>query len=199
MTIPTPEAQVEFLGNLQRLLAEGSFVATYKHALLLALADLCVERGDDTGNPLVIPMPAIAEKIVSYYWRQSRPYPADMGTDALLRQNTGKQASIVTLVARALEAVAGYEDPRDSGCLTGLRRMPSSPSTAAMVVGPGELRGGAVAAESFVGTGRSCQTPSRAPGFQGRSATSSTASRRRRPSSTASRVSPSRSAIRARE
>ena len=38
--------------------------------------------------------------------------------------------------------VAGYEDPRDSGCLTGLRRMPSSPSTAAIVVGPGELRDG---------------------------------------------------------
>ena len=43
MTPPTADEQVAFLANLQRLLAEGSFVATYKHALLLALADLSVE------------------------------------------------------------------------------------------------------------------------------------------------------------
>lgn len=38
MTTPTPEKQVAFLANLQRLLGEGSFVATYKLALLLALS-----------------------------------------------------------------------------------------------------------------------------------------------------------------
>lgn len=104
--MPTPEQQVEFLGNLQRLLAEGSFVATYKHALLLALADFCVERGDDTGCAFVVPVPALAEKIVTYYWRQARPYPANPGTEAL-KQNTGRQASIVRLVAAELEANAG--------------------------------------------------------------------------------------------
>lgn len=30
----SPEAQVEFLGNLQRILNEGPFVATYKYALI---------------------------------------------------------------------------------------------------------------------------------------------------------------------
>ena len=38
--IPTPEDQVQFLRNMQRLLAEGLFVASYKFALVHALADL---------------------------------------------------------------------------------------------------------------------------------------------------------------
>jgi hypothetical protein len=40
--IPTPEEQVQFLRNIQRLLAEGPFVASYKFALVHALADLAV-------------------------------------------------------------------------------------------------------------------------------------------------------------
>lgn len=71
MTAPTPEEQVAFLANLQRILGEGSFVATYKHALLLALADLSVELGNDSGAALVIPLTAIAEKFIAYYWRPS--------------------------------------------------------------------------------------------------------------------------------
>ena len=45
--VPSAEAQVRFLRDLQRILDEGSFVATYKFALIHALADLAVERGDD--------------------------------------------------------------------------------------------------------------------------------------------------------
>jgi hypothetical protein len=41
---PTPEFQVQFLQNLQRLLSEGLFTATYKYARHLALADIAVER-----------------------------------------------------------------------------------------------------------------------------------------------------------
>jgi hypothetical protein len=40
---PTPEAQVHFLRNLQRLLAEGLFVASYKFALIHSIADICSE------------------------------------------------------------------------------------------------------------------------------------------------------------
>ncbi|MCU8029521.1 hypothetical protein L5M51_07085 [Shewanella sp. SM73] len=36
--------QVEFISYLQRLLVEGDFVATYKFALLHAIADICIER-----------------------------------------------------------------------------------------------------------------------------------------------------------
>ena len=52
MSPPDPTAQVEFLTKLQQLLAEGQFTASYKFALLLALADLSVELGDDSGEPL---------------------------------------------------------------------------------------------------------------------------------------------------
>lgn len=63
---PRPEAQVKFLMNLQRLLNEGQFVATYKFALLLALADICVEAGDDSGEPLKIETRSIADRFIRY-------------------------------------------------------------------------------------------------------------------------------------
>ena len=37
-------AQLDFLTKLQRILNEGLFVASYKYALLLALAELSVEK-----------------------------------------------------------------------------------------------------------------------------------------------------------
>ena len=47
---PSPEAQLQFLSKLQRLFAEGDFTATYKFALLMALADLAIELGADDGH-----------------------------------------------------------------------------------------------------------------------------------------------------
>jgi hypothetical protein len=41
-TTPNPDEQVLFLRSIQRLLAEGLFVASYKFALVHALADLAV-------------------------------------------------------------------------------------------------------------------------------------------------------------
>jgi hypothetical protein len=66
--------QIELLLKLQQLLAEGSFTASYKFALVQALIDIAVERGDDTDAVLRIPVADIAEKFVSYYWRQVLPY-----------------------------------------------------------------------------------------------------------------------------
>lgn len=68
--LPTPEEQVQFLRNIQRLLAEGSFVASYKFALLQALADLAVLKGEDSGAPLDLYTKDIAAKFVELYWRQ---------------------------------------------------------------------------------------------------------------------------------
>src|SRR5690349_14055474 len=45
MPQPLPEEQVRFLLNVQRLLSEGTFTASYKFAMLLAIADLAVEMG----------------------------------------------------------------------------------------------------------------------------------------------------------
>jgi hypothetical protein len=76
MPPPTPDEQIQFLANLQRLLGEGQFVASYKFALLLSLADLSVEKGDDSGSALTLTTDEIGEKFVHYYWRQAVPYPA---------------------------------------------------------------------------------------------------------------------------
>ena len=91
---PSPEDQVQFLLKIQRLLGEGLFSATYKYALLMALADLSVEIGDDSGSALEIDAEKIAEKFIEYYWRQTLPF---LGSE-VLRQNAGKPPVVVTLL-----------------------------------------------------------------------------------------------------
>jgi len=96
---PTPEEQVQFLRNIQRLLAEGLFVASYKFALLHALADLAVLKGDDTGAPLDLDTGDIATRFVELYWRQCRPFQvAGQDTGLVLQQNTGRQAKIISQI-----------------------------------------------------------------------------------------------------
>ena len=97
---PTPDEQIRFLVNFQRLLDEGLFVASYKFALLLALADISIELGDDSGAVLLVSTSTIAKKFIQYYWRQAVPYPvADQSR--ILQQNTGKQAAIVNTIRDA--------------------------------------------------------------------------------------------------
>ena len=103
---PPAESQVAFLQNIQRLLVEGSFTASYKFALLQALADLAVERGDDTDARLTLSTREISEAIIRLYWRQAMPYPGVTG-DEVLRQNTKGQAEIVTKLLRARDAAEG--------------------------------------------------------------------------------------------
>lgn len=101
-TPPTAEEQVRFLTNIQRLLAEGEFVASYKFALLLSLADLSVERGDESGAGLALTVAEISAKFIQYYWRQSVPYQPRAGGSAaplILQQNTGRQAVVVQLLS----------------------------------------------------------------------------------------------------
>jgi len=103
VTAPTADQQLKFLASLQRLLAEGQFVATYKYALLLALADIAVQFGDDSGEAFAIPTRQIAEKFIQYYWRQVVPFVPriDPMSGQVLRQNTGKQAAIIGHVIQA--------------------------------------------------------------------------------------------------
>ena len=104
MSHPSSEQEVEFLVNLQRLLTEGQFVATYKFALLLALADIAVEEGADDLATLAVTTRRLAEKFIIYYWRQATPYAPtgqQVARVGVLRQNTGKQAGILTLVEQA--------------------------------------------------------------------------------------------------
>ncbi|MDE2764454.1 MAG: hypothetical protein OXQ94_10155 [Gemmatimonadota bacterium] len=95
---PTAEEQLAFLRSLQRLLDEGSFVASYKFALLHAIADLCLVKGDDSGAALELSTSEIAEQFVRLYWPQVIPYPAG-DHPRILSQNTGRQAAVVRELA----------------------------------------------------------------------------------------------------
>jgi hypothetical protein len=66
--LPTSDDQIRFLVQIQRLLDEGQFVATYKFALLQSLADIAIEQGDDSEASLAVSTDAIAEKFIRYYW-----------------------------------------------------------------------------------------------------------------------------------
>jgi hypothetical protein len=107
-SVPTPEEQVKFLRNVQRLLAEGLFTASYKFALVHALADLAVLKGDDSGAPLLVETKEIAVKFVELYWRQARRLPVGgESTGLILQQNTGRQAAILSQIAKAHQTCGG--------------------------------------------------------------------------------------------
>ncbi len=93
-----------FLRKLQRLLAEGDFVATYKFALLNALADLSLERAPAADGSLRVPVSAIAKKFIEYYWPQARPYRARDGAALVLAQNSGRQAAVINALVAAQAA-----------------------------------------------------------------------------------------------
>ena len=90
-----PEFQLAFLSKLQRLFAEGDFTATYKFALLIALADLSVELGRDDNEPLKLHYRSIGLKFIQLYWQQAAPFT---GGDVLV-QNLGTQAAVVSTIA----------------------------------------------------------------------------------------------------
>ena len=106
---PSPEDQIRFIANIERILSEGSFVATYKYALLVALVELAIERGDDSNRQLALPIHDIADKFAELYWRQAAPYEADGGSGPglVLHQNQGKQASAISRLARLRNELKG--------------------------------------------------------------------------------------------
>ncbi len=115
---PTAEEQVTFLGKVERLLSEGQFVATYKFALLLAIANLAVKLGRDDGSELDLPIRAIAQEFIELYWRQAAPYGNSVadGVYNILQQNTGRQAAIISIVASLRQA---------HGTISSTQRVPS--------------------------------------------------------------------------
>ena len=106
---PSPEDQVRFIANIERILSEGSFVATYKYALLVALVELAIERGDDSNRELALPIHDIADKFAELYWRQAAPYEADgvSGRGRVLHQNLGDQASAISLLVGLRDDLKG--------------------------------------------------------------------------------------------
>ena len=96
--IPSADAQLQFLSKLQRLFAEGEFTATYKFALLIAIADLAVELGHDDDRPLALAHRALAAKFIELYWQQTAPYAAQHAEPRVLIQNKGTQAAVVNAI-----------------------------------------------------------------------------------------------------
>jgi len=103
---PSPREQIAFLRSFQRLLDEGNFTATYKFALLHAIADLCVHRGDDSGAPLDLATSEIASHFVRLYWPQVIPFVTSE-EEEILSQNTGRPATVVRKVREAHERYDG--------------------------------------------------------------------------------------------
>lgn len=96
-TIPTSAEQLAFLKNIQRLFEEGDFTATYKYALLMALIEIAVEQGDDSGAALTISRCSLGEKFAEYYWPQTLPFKTGQPgvQPGILSQNLGGQAAVV--------------------------------------------------------------------------------------------------------
>ena len=107
-TPPTSVEQVLFLRNIQRLFVEGQFVASYKFALLHAIADLCVLKGDDSGAALELEVKDIGEKFIELYWQQCRPFQIGaQSTGIVLQQNTGRQAAVISKVIETQNEFGG--------------------------------------------------------------------------------------------
>ena len=108
MRPPDPEQQIQFLVNVRRLLSDGSFVATYKFALLLSLAELAVEGVDESTESLSLGARDVAEKFIGFYWRQVLPWVhGPLGVTGRLHQATSESAAILNLVAAAHQRYSG--------------------------------------------------------------------------------------------
>ena len=108
--VPSDADQLVFLARVQKILDEGQFVATYKFALLVAVIEIAIERGDDSGYPLDIKLDWLAEKFIELYWGHAREF---CGT--VLFQNNGANIAVINHVG-ALQ--------RETSVLSKARRTP---------------------------------------------------------------------------
>lgn len=92
--------QLDFIAYIQRMLAEGDFSATYKFALLHAIADVCVEHPlQQPDSELVITLDELVDKLIMLYWHHAVPFAADSNGDAaLLKQNAGRQSKVISVL-----------------------------------------------------------------------------------------------------
>ena len=100
---PSAEFQLEFLKKVEVLLAQGRFTSTYKFALLIALTNIAVERGDDTSDELKVGLDEIARQYLALYWNMARPYPR---INAILKQN--REANSPSRMITLLEGEARH-------------------------------------------------------------------------------------------
>lgn len=95
---PSSEFQLQFLNKVQLLLESGKFTSTYKFALLIALTNVAVEKGNDSGAALDVDLNDVAREFLSLYWSQARPYKS-IGSTLLQNREVNKSAKIISLLA----------------------------------------------------------------------------------------------------
>lgn len=127
---PSAEEQLVFLTKLQRLFAEGDFTATYKFALLIALAELAVERSGSDGDSDELGTRQIALKFIELYWKQSFEYAAGLpGTrPGVLVQNQGAQAAVIN-------AIRSFRESKGVSTLAAARTHPAFTDLVSEVAG----------------------------------------------------------------
>lgn len=98
-----PADQLAFLSKVQRILSEGQFTESCQFALLLSLADLAVEVCHQSGSSLTITTRRIAEKSITYLWRQVVPYMSNPAVPEgiVLHLSTGSETDVVNIVRAA--------------------------------------------------------------------------------------------------
>ncbi len=84
------------------ILETGLRTATYKLATLMALIEHCIENlPPQPDDPLAVPIPDLAHRVLSIYWQQVRPFDGHE-----LRQSTQPRARIL-IAANGLRAASG--------------------------------------------------------------------------------------------
>lgn len=96
---------ITFAEKVLAMLDQGSFTATYKYAVLLALVDVCLEGVDvDGAAPTRVHPRQLARRVIELYWPHTSPYGDEPGQAVVLRQNQRGQAEIVQRVRAFREA-----------------------------------------------------------------------------------------------
>ena len=116
---PSAEFQLDFLAKVERILSQGQSTTTYKFAMLIALTNIAVEKGSDSGDPLEVDLDDVARQWVELYWNMARPYPR---IREVLRQSTNAQkpAAIITLLEPEVRSAHGsYQRLRAYGARYG--------------------------------------------------------------------------------
>lgn len=106
-----------FTQRLLDLLEGGRRSSTYKYALLLALIDSIASHTTAAGRaPASVTVRDLAPRVIDTYWQQTRPWARQHPEGAIpLRQNTGRQAEILTRITRFRERTTGSDSPQPFG------------------------------------------------------------------------------------
>lgn len=121
--MPSADTQIQFISDIQQLLATAKATSTYKFALLISLVRISIEKNHSNSEALTIPLTAIAEKFIEIYWQQARPYFTHITTqeshnplnDPILLQNNGKQALVITQIIEAQRQTPSLSAFKKSG------------------------------------------------------------------------------------